>query len=445
MSGRFATQVMRLIRWISLSVLLGMAVPAQAVTVSGLYSVEVEVDGSSPEALREGYVRGLRQVLLRVSGTSEVLDDSDIQSLLDNAESYLQSYQYLGADEAGGSAESDRLRMSFGAVGVNRALAEANAPVWGANRPLTLAWIAVQDRGTRELVVSAAQDQAQDRPDSGSDTPWASAFRQAAAQRGVPLALPPEDFGDDRELLSDIWGQFGQRLEEASGALSYDLMSTVRVSRQGDEWRAAWSLEGGGLSDAGNTVVASTPEALATEVVGAWADMLAERYAVAAGDVGQLPQVEMVVRGVHTLEDYAQINRILADLTPVQRVGAARISGDRLELAVAFNGELEQLKQYVALDPRFVPVSSVSGSDMSPVVPENGEGQGEQPTSSSVDDLSGTESGPREEVIDPLFRYQPLLVEEEDSDEAFESLYQILHYRWEPAPGVVQEGDSGER
>ncbi|HCW91817.1 MAG TPA: DUF2066 domain-containing protein, partial [Marinobacter sp.] len=102
---------------------------------------------------------------------------------------------------------------------------------------------------------------------------------------------------------------------------------------------------------------AATAGLLADQVVGRWADMLAARYAVAAGDVGELPQVEMVIRGVSSLEDYARINRILEGLTPVHRVAVSRVAGDRLELKVAFSGELDQLREYVALDPRFVAVA----------------------------------------------------------------------------------------
>ncbi len=427
MSGRFAVQVAGLVRRIGLFLIVGvLAAPAGAVTVSGLYTAEVAVDGSGQEALRDGYARGMQQVLLRVSGSRDVLDQDDVRALLENAENYLQSYQFLGATESEGT---DRLRMSFGAVGINRALAEADAPVWGSNRPLTLALVAVQAGGGRNLVV--------DQDTSGV---WMTALREAAARRGLPLALPPEDYRNDSDLLSDIWGQFDQRLEQAASAISHDLLATVRVRQQGGSWQAAWSLNGRGLSESGSSAEAATPELLADQVVGRWADMLAARYAVAAGDVGELPQVEMVIRGVSSLEDYARINRILEDLTPVQRVGASRVAGDRLELKVAFSGELDQLREYVALDPRFVAVEGQQET-----TPDGSSETGSQdPAPEPQQSPSANSNEPVEAVINPLVRYQSLMVEEEESDEVFGSLYQVLHYRWEPQPGVVREGDSGE-
>src|SRR5690554_1762797 len=124
--------------------------PASAVTVSGLYSAEVPVAGTTPASLAEGYAAGLSKVFVRISGTREVLGLDGVRPLLAEAESLLLSYQVL-RNESGES----QLQMTFGAVGVNRALASVNAPVWGANRPLTLAWIAVENQGTRSLITKA--------------------------------------------------------------------------------------------------------------------------------------------------------------------------------------------------------------------------------------------------------------------------------------------------
>lgn len=449
MSGRFATQVTGLVRWVTFFLLISaLAAPLRAVTVNGLYTAEVAVENSSAEALSDGYYRGMQQVLLRVSGSREVLEQENVQSLLDNAESYLQSYQFLGATEPDGT---DRLRMSFGAVGINRALAEADAPVWGTNRPLTLALVAVQSGGRRDLIVdrNIAQE-AEGAPETSdgqvTSGDWIVALREAASRRGLPLTLPPEDYSSDADLLSDIWGQFDQRLEQATSVIPHDLLATVRVRQQGSGWQAAWSLNGRGFSEAGSDLQAASPQLLAERIIGRWADMLAGRYAVSAGEVGELPQVEMVIRGVSSLEDYARINRILEELTPVRRVGASRVAGDRLELKVAFSGELDQLREYVALDPRFLAVEGNDG--MTPGFPSmqaSPDEQGKAPESgaSSPDDARA-DKRLAEEMINPLVRYQPLMVEEEDSDEVFGSLYQVLHYRWEPQPGVVGEGGSGE-
>lgn len=424
LSGRISTRAACMFRRIlplAGALALLAAFPAGAVTVTGLYTVEVPVAGGQPGELRQGYADGLEKVFIRVSGSSNIRGKAGVQSLLDDAESLLQSYQLLRGE--GG----DRLRMSFGAVGVNRALASVDAPVWGANRPLTLAWIAVEERGSRALLTSGTGT-------DDADSQWSVAFRQAAADRGLPINLPPKSMAGDRELLSDIWGQFTRRVKSASEALDHDLMALVRVSRSGSQWRAGWVFDGMGMDEGEQSVTAGTERELAEKVMDRWADAFASRYAVAAGDVGDLPRVEIIVQGVSTLQDYGNIIRVLDNLTPVQDVGASRVAGDQLTLRVAFSGELEQLREYIALDTRFVPLSNAEALSSEPAGQPSPEQSPEQPPVGAVQESPDAMS-------DPLYSYQPLLNNSEGGEETFESLYEILHYRWQPA-SVISTDDA---
>ncbi|NMT65377.1 DUF2066 domain-containing protein [Marinobacter orientalis] len=414
-----------------------MAAPAAAVTVTGLYSVEVPVASSQPEDLEQGYAAGLSRVFVRVSGTRDVLDNEGVDALLSNAESLLQSYQFLRSDE-----NNHRLRMSFGAVGVNRALASVDAPVWGANRPLTLAWIAVEESGRRTLVHA-------DGEIGGANGQWRQILQGAAVDRGLPVTLPPEEFGQDRELLSDIWGQFTSSVRSASEELEHDLVSLVRISRSGSQWRAGWVFDGMGLDSTEQSVTADTREELAARLIGRWAEMFADRYAVAGSDVGESPQVDIVVHGITSLTDYASVNRVLKNLSPVVEAGATQAREDQLKLRLVFSGEMEQLKQYIALAPRLVPLSDAEVSRI-PVRDstdpgdrsDSAEGDSDEsilPTPEGGVALAEDNAENSSATANPLFVYQPLLVDEQESEQAFESLYQVLHYRWQPASIINPE------
>lgn len=404
-----------------------VAWPVSAVTVPGLYSVEVPVESSQPENLAKGYSEGLGRVFVRVSGTRDVLNQEGVQALLDDAESLLLSFQYLRSEENG-----NRLQMAFGAVGVNKALASVGAPVWGANRPLTLAWIAVESDGYRTLLHQ--QDNAE------ALSPWLDAFTLAAEERGLPVALPPKKFAGQRELMSDIWGQFTSNVRAVSEELNHDLISLVRVSRSGDEWRAGWVFDGMALEGPEQSLTASSPQALADAVVGQWADSFAERYAVDGSDVGESPQVDIVLHDIGGFEAYAQANRVLKNLSPVQHAGATATRDSRVTLRVAFSGEIEQLKRYIALDSRLVPLSEAEVSHLPAAQGKASSGQKEQqevaaPASFLTTPAVDTSSG-------QMFVYNTLMAGQDEADQAFESLYQVLHYRWQP--GSVIEGGSGE-
>ncbi len=410
------------------AIMLLLALPVSAVTVPGLYSVEVPVETSQPKDLAKGYSDGLSRVFVRVSGSEDVLQKEGVQELLDNAESLLQSYQFLRSEE-----EGNRLRMAFGAVGVNRALASVDAPVWGANRPLTLAWIAVESAGSRDLLYR------QEDPEASS--PWLDAFTRAAEDRGLPVALPPESFAGRRELMSDIWGQFTGNVRSASEDLNHDLISLVRVSRSGGGWRAGWVFDGMGLEGPEQSLTAANPRELAAAVVGRWADAFAERYAVDGSDVGESPQVDIVLHGIEGLKAYGQANRVLKNLSPVENAGATATRNSRVTLRVTFSGEIEQLKQYIALAPRLVPLSEAEVSKLPVDESDASSGQNEPQESSAPASFIMSPVNDASSDTDSLFAYDSLLAEEDEAEKAFESLYQVLHYRWQPAPVIGGESD----
>ena len=407
---------------------LFVAAPAAAMTASGLYNAEVPVSGAGAADLKAGYEAGLRQVLIRVSGSRDVLQREGVAGLLEDAESLLLSYQ-VRKDQG-----LTRMQMSFGAVGVNRALASVNAPVWGANRPLTLAWIAVEDRGQRQLITRA--DGLSSAQSGSSAASWRQLLLTAASERGLPVALPPASFESDRTLLSDLWGQFVGRIERASEDLPNDVLALMRISRSGGQWRAGWVFEGMGMDASERSASAESPEALASEVIDQWAELYASRYAVSAGDVGDSPKVDVVLDGVNTLADYGHVAKALQSLTPVLSVGPSRVRGERLTVQVSFTGELDQLREYIALDPRFVvqDAQSMESQDAVPVVRE--EVPSETSDAPQVSEGASEDAGAAAEG-ETAFAYQPLPEgDEQDAEQAFESLYEVLYYRWQRAPGT---------
>jgi len=108
---------------------------------------------------------------------------------------------------------------------------------------------------------------------------------------------------------------------------------------------------------------------------------------------------------------------------------------------------MEQLKQYIALDPRLVPLSEAEISRMPTGDEKQSGGQSQaQPIQRAPQGgiaLAEQSTESAAASANPLFVYQPLLANnEEESEQAFESLYQVLHYRWQPAS--IVESEDGE-
>lgn len=138
---------------------------------------------------------------------------------------------------------------------------------------------------------------------------------------------------------------------------------------------------------------------------------------------------------------------MLEGLTPVLSAGASRVKGDQLTLRVAFSGELDQLKEYIALDPRFVPLEAeprepaTASPEPKTAAPaqepaQSASGQTEAESTEQGAEASGQSEGDSEKGGQSMFTYQPMPVDEDEAEQAFESLYQVLYYRWQSTPRI---------
>jgi hypothetical protein len=339
---------------------LVLSSPAGAVAVENLYKATVPVSGQGEAQLAEAYQAGLERVLVRVSGDRDVTRREGMETQLENAESLLASSQ-VGPGDNG----DERLQLTFSARAVNRILAETGAAVWGMNRPLILAWIAVQDGGDRGLLVETGES---------SEQGWSALIRDRARDRGLPLALPPADRASDRTLLSEVWGQFMGQISRASSGMDHDLLAVVRIMRRDGGWQASWQYQGGGIEPSSGSVSADSQSALASALVDALTAELASRYAVTGGAINTGPYLRLAVEGVRSPSDYAAVKRALSQLNPVESVGAMTVSPDRIVFRMVHTGELAQLQQNIALDDRFRALASddrdtsAQESDSSPIL-----------------------------------------------------------------------------
>lgn len=435
------------IRSVVLCLLALFPVVTSAVTVDGLYRVQVTVPDTSESAQQAAYSEGLRQVLMRVSGSREVLQSDQLGALLDNAESLVQAYQYQTSPDG-----ADQLLLTFGPVGVNRALADLQVPVWGVNRPLTLSWIAV-DSGRDRWIVTADDDALDEKGR------WSRAFTEAASKRGLPLSLPPSSVRDSRDLVSEIRGQFMESLRSAAASYPHNLISVVNVSRRGSAWEARWRIDGPAFSDSGDVRDAASSEALATAVVDAWADLLAERYSVDAGKINDAQRVDLVIENVSSVETYGALKTALNQMSPVINAGPVEATDKEATMRVAFSGELALLKEYIALDSRFQPVeadeeSSKQAQTAGTAMPggsQRGSGVPEQKAATTTQSgdaaNAGEAAGPSQSDQAAMPQYRPVDASQAESGAAsekdFESLYPVLRYRWvgdgSPVTGQVPD------
>lgn len=296
-----------------------VALPASGARTPGLFEAEVTFDGNRETAFREA----LGMVLVRLTGRRDLAGSAQLAPLLADAATYAQQFT---------QPAPDRLWVGFDGAALERELRRLGQPVWGAERPSTLLWVAVDAGGGKRFVVS-----------SGADLEEEAALREqllaAARARGLPMVFPLMD-AEDRAKASfgEVWGGFEDSILAASERYGVDAVLVGRLAAE-DHGHGRWTLYGADGMERWTGSIAESIDRLA--------DGFAARFAVvSSGD--SLP-VLVAVSGVASIEDFGRVSRFLGGLTAVETVGIEAVEGDQVMFRVALRGEPAALDQAVRL------------------------------------------------------------------------------------------------
>ena len=341
MSARVNNGVFSVARMCMLATLLaaGMAAVAQ----QGLFEATVPVVSQEPEQRASALRTALGEVLVRLTGDQSILADPGVQSILKSPGDFVEQYRYFAApgDEA---QETLQLRVGFNADALQQALRQQGVGYWGNERPVTLAWVAVDDNGERYLLSAESGKAVQD------------IMSAAAARRGLPILFPLMDLEDQSRLqFTDVWGEFLAKIEDASSRYQPQAILVGRLQRErSGGWSARWTMQVAGDDRSWSDSSAVLDELLAENVDTA-TDMLASRFAVreTGGLMGEMP---LSVQDIRSFDDYARLSSYLGSLTPVKSLQVTRVLGDRMDYELEISGSVRNLEQLFAIGRILEPV-----------------------------------------------------------------------------------------
>lgn len=328
-----------------------------ALPVEDLYVAEVLVASRDESELSQGARAGLLQVLVRVSGESNVEQNPPISSALRRPSDYYYQYGYESTDRTlvidGEEVPAWILRIGFEPSAVSRLLRNAGLPVWGSNRPGVLVWIAVSDEEGRRILAET---------DAG---PVVDALNRRARARGLPLLYPILDLEDGSALSSaEVWGLFVDRIEFASMRYNPDVILAGRIQRSmRGEWSGRWNYR---IEDRWRSFdnAALQLDELMAGIIDRLADELADRYAVDSSRGSVFLRVE----AVDDLQDYANLSAYLESLSPVVDSLVIEVDDDEILFRLQTEGQSEQLMETIELDDKMILINGGSGrSEQSPV------------------------------------------------------------------------------
>lgn len=350
--------------WIAVQLLLlGLLATdlAGAEPVKGLYRAEVLVTSQSLRERNRASSEALAEVLVRVTGMPQVLQQPPAKSAIKRAQRYVSEFSYETTDEVleknGKAKAATRLVFRFSPALIDKLLRDARLPIWPANRPNLLVWLVEDDlRLGRQLV--------------GGEEVLAS-LQQAAKRRGVPLATPLLDLQDRVALKpDDLWQLNEDKIRAASRRYRADGILVGRYTQTSDgRWRANWQLllrQDASLFESSADAV----EAVIERGIDRVADYLAGLYAIVPR--GQGPATVVVqIDGVRDFRHYIATLNYFDGLAMVRDAAPTQVNGETLVLQLHAEGDLSLLLQTLALDKKLLPADnggslSLPGSRYSP-------------------------------------------------------------------------------
>ena len=335
---------------LSALVLLLVATLSRADIVRDLYSAQVPVADQSSQALAKASRVALSEVLVKVSGTSEVLRYPGIATTLGQARSHVQQYAYARDDNLPGELSA---RFEFDSSFVTGLVTRSGAPLWTANRPQVLVWLVAEDDSGRYFVnLDTAPDLAQQ-------------LLAEFARRGVPVQLPLFDLADSAAINpQQAWRLDAPALRGASARYHVQDVVAGRVAALAEGNTVGdWSYFHGEERNDRSATVADM-DAFFREGVAVVAEIMSARYAIAPTATGE--GVSMSVLGVYSYGDYAGIVSWLESLELIEHANVERIQGDRIELRLQAQADASQLASIIELNDRLQPLPvTATGSQLS--------------------------------------------------------------------------------
>jgi hypothetical protein len=322
---------------------LSVTQPVAGATYPDLYSINVPISagvGATTGARsQDANVRiAMGQLLTRVTGRRDAAFEPALAVLLDNARDYVEQI---------GQIDRETLRVTFDARSVEAMLVRLDQPLWGVERPMTLAWIAVDaGLGQRELlaadpaiagtasVLSAELDRLRDE------------LEAVAEERGLLLTLPLLDLQDMNALsFVDVWGGFNDQIQRASDRYAVDDVLVGRVRLEGFGPAVQWVLLKGGRAIM-----------LPGQTLREGLDALADLYASELSTFGRASSSVITVIGIDSLEDYGRVMRYMESLSVLEIVLPEELAAGSLRLRVGARGDQATLRRVLEIGGTLRPV-----------------------------------------------------------------------------------------
>ncbi len=340
-----------------------------AVEVKDLYQGTVMVESRNNERERlTAFSDVFRQVLIKVTGNTEVLTLPQVRQAINNAGDYVDTWSYRSISDPVQAlpapantvrvvepAQRVELSVTFFEPEVLSLLETANIPLWPGNRPYTLVWLVAQDElGARQLVGASSNGFAE----------IINLLESEARDRGLPLLLPILDFEDMRAVsANDVWDMDTEKLLQASQRYQSESVLVIRLFRtlSGEVFGKSHYLFRDQVFEL--ETFEQSEQSFIRQSVSLATDEISAYYAVLLSGTDSNIQVSLTVEGIKSAEDYAALLAYVANLTDVNDYQVAAVENQTIILRLSTGGQIRQLVETIALSRTLEPIDELIRDD----------------------------------------------------------------------------------
>ena len=340
-------------------VLLGsLCLPAEAVTVEDLFTVELPVADQTTSLRLESFSQAFRQVIVKVSGSDEALRSPAFERPIESSARYVKQFRYINRslpEDEEPDVGRLYLRIDFNQQLIESLLREHNFPVWGRERPSSLLVISYDVNENIKLV-------------SQDSTPGlVEALDQAASTHAVPVLFPLLDLEDIALVnISDVVSREFGKIQTMAVRYAPDALLVGQVlGRSGQGWRGDWEVRFADQIFKWKFEAPSKQQVI-DQVIRHLAKILALEYALE--DHRRAEQTLLLsVSALGGIDNLIKVQKYLKSLNVVETVHVAMINGDVITYRLRLRNDPEDLQRLIdfgdVLEQEDFPQLNTSGEE----------------------------------------------------------------------------------
>lgn len=307
--------------------------PGFAVTVSSLYQADIPVVSQADDLKEQAVKDGFLQVLIKVSGNTDIEKNPLIKSSLQKASYYVQEYTYSLPTP---TASEYILQIRYEPADVIRLLKKAKVTFWRESRPLILVWLAVTNpQHETEILNNDDVDEV------------FKVIKGQGKKYGLPLIFPLMDMKDmDLVSVEDVTRMSLPVLRQATKRYAPDAILIGKLQENVESIDSEWQLV---LKE--KTWNFTISDKSTENVIAALIDQV--RKTLESGHHEKMASVpletdqwlNLEVANVVQRDDLQTLIRYLGELSLVRQVKLLQVVSNTVELSVLIQGTRDAFVQ----------------------------------------------------------------------------------------------------